>query len=139
MPAGLLVHDLRDTAASLAISAGASIKAVSEDARPCLGGDDPRHATGRCSPRTWRPWPIGWTPSTADRPKSEAPIAMLRKVVGAFAWGLIQAPKLWRRRPDQPGRGNLHPRGWCVLPGSVLPGNRSPDSVGVLFDEWLRP
>ncbi|MCH8993084.1 MAG: site-specific integrase [Acidobacteria bacterium] len=28
MPAGLLVHDLRDTAASLAISAGASIKAV---------------------------------------------------------------------------------------------------------------
>jgi integrase len=28
MPEGLLVHDLRDTAASLAISAGASIKAV---------------------------------------------------------------------------------------------------------------
>ena len=28
MPNGLLVHDLRDTAASLAISAGASIKAV---------------------------------------------------------------------------------------------------------------
>jgi integrase len=28
MPAGLLIHDLRDTAASLAISAGASIKAV---------------------------------------------------------------------------------------------------------------
>jgi integrase len=28
MPVGLLVHDLRDTAASLAISAGASIKAV---------------------------------------------------------------------------------------------------------------
>ncbi len=28
MPEGLLVHDLRDTAASLAISAGASIKAI---------------------------------------------------------------------------------------------------------------
>ena len=28
MPKGLLIHDLRDTAASLAISAGASIKAV---------------------------------------------------------------------------------------------------------------
>ena len=28
MPDGLLVHDLRDTAASLAISVGASIKAV---------------------------------------------------------------------------------------------------------------
>ena len=43
---GLTPHDLRHTAASLAVQAGANVKAGAADARPCLGGRDSRRVRG---------------------------------------------------------------------------------------------
>ena len=40
------LHDLRHTAASLAVSAGANVESGAADARTRLGGDDPRHLRG---------------------------------------------------------------------------------------------
>ena len=65
---GLTPHELRHTAASLAVSAGANVKAVQRMLGHASAAMTLETATPTCSTTTSTPLPSDWTPSTSEQP-----------------------------------------------------------------------